>query len=415
MFLNITKLALTYFFTMAYRFISTSIFILNYRFISTSTLLLICSVLNPTHANSCLASCLTASDYQHPSSSLNFSRNYFPDKTSLENTQEALQARWRHNFDIVITQASPQTTIFDQFGNRHVFNVNEAGYYIPLLETSGTLFLDNGDFNWVSNDGFRHSFQGSYLTEITSPDNDTLKLNYLNRQLRSVSNVQGETLVFNYRNNSIAGFTTPQGETVELTDHSCTEGSTTEPQSCDAEQHPITGFNSSPAPSGAIRIDARPASCESYFIDYFGTTRGSEIETGLATLAPYRTMQATVRSFPIIDFVNHDEWIAVRSRDLASPSFNDEQTPNALFYRLMRDGQEIQDRFLTPLAEDGFISVEEDGVTTRLEAGSESQSVVLQLVIRHQIASPSHWQQIDRARELLQQRYKIDLEVVIIP
>jgi hypothetical protein len=126
-------------------------------------------------------------------------------------------------------------------------------------------------------------------------------------------------------------------------------------------------------------------------------------------------MQTTVRSFPIIDFVNNNEWIVVRSRDLASPSFNDEETPNALFYRLMRDGREIQDRFLIPLEDEGFVTAQEQGVTTTLEAGVEPHNVILQLVIRHQIASPSHWQQIARARELLTQRYDIRLEIVIIP
>ena len=81
----------------------------------------------------------------------------------------------------------------------------------------------------------------------------------------------------------------------------------------------------------------------------------------------------------------------------------------------MRDGKEIQDRFLTPMAEDGFVTAEEDGVTTTLEAMQAVQNLTLQLVIRDQIASPSHWQQIARARELLLERYDVRLEVVIIP
>jgi hypothetical protein len=372
--------------------------------------------LNATHANECLTSCANSSDYQDPTSFLHFSRSHYPSETLAINSEEpSTNGSWRHSYDIVITQDGPQTTIFDHLGSRHIFNANEDGHYIPFSAVDGTLSLENGEFQWMNNEGVQHEFQGSYLTQITSANNETLTLLYTQQRLASISNAQGESIDLNYQNNSITSLTTPQGATVELPNHTCLTQNVPHAETCDTDQHPLAGFNSQLSQSGVSTIDARPASCESYFIEYFGTTRGSEIEQALTALPPYQHMQTTVRSFPIVDFVNTNEWIVIRSRDLANPSFNDEETPNALLYRLMRDGQEIQDRFLTPMEENGFVTAEEQGVTTTLETGIEPQQLVLQLVIRHQIASPSHWQQIARARELLTQRYDIRLEVVIIP
>ncbi|MGK0231071.1 MAG: hypothetical protein ACI9US_003748 [Gammaproteobacteria bacterium] len=371
---------------------------------------------NITHANECLTFCANSSDYQDPASFLHFSRSHYPSETLSTNAKESpTNGNWRHRYDIVITQDGPQTTIFDHLGSRHTFNTNEDGQYISLSAVDGALSLKNGEFQWMSNDGVQHQFKGSFLTEITSPNNETLRLQYTQQRLVSISNAQGDSIDLNYQNNSITSLTTPQGTTVELANHTCVPQSAPHPETCDTDQHPLASFNSEPAQSGVSTLDARPASCESYFIEYFGTTRGSEIEQALATLPPYQHMQTTVRSFPIVDFVNNTEWIVLRSRDLANPSFNDEETPNALFYRLMRDGREIQDRFLAPMEENVFVTAEEQGLTTTLETGIEPQQLVLQLVIRHQIASPSHWQQIARARELLTQRYDIQLEVVIIP
>ncbi len=369
-----------------------------------------------TYANECLTSCASSSDYQHPTSFLHFSRDHFPNETLRKSTHESsTNGLWRHRFDIVITQDGPQTTIFDHLGSRHTFNTTVDGQYVALSAEDGTLSLENDEFQWTNNDGVHHEFQGSYLTEITSPDNETLRLHYTQQKLVSISNAQGESIDLSYKNNSIASLTTPQGTIIELANHACLTQSATIPEACDTDQHPLASFNLAPVQSGVSSVDARPSSCGSYFIEYFGATRGSEIENALATLPAYWSMQTTVRSFPIIDFVNNNEWIVVRSRDLASPSFNDEETPNALFYRLMRDGREIQDRFLIPLEDEGFVTAQEQGVTTTLEAGVEPHNVILQLVIRHQIASPSHWQQIARARELLTQRYDIRLEIVIIP
>lgn len=368
------------------------------------------------YAIECHTSCAESIDYQHPTSFLQFSRTHYPGDTLSAGSEESLTGGFsRHRFDIVITQDGAQTTLFDHLGSRHTFSASDNGQYTPLSVASGALSLENGEFQWTNNEGVQHEFQGSYLTSITSPNNETLRLQYARQQLVSISNAQGESINLNYENNSLTTLTTPQGTTVDLASQNCLTQTATDPETCDTQQHPLNDFYFDPTQSGVSTLDARPASCESYFIEYFGTTRGSEIESALAELLPYQNMQSTVRSFPIVDFVNHPDWIVVRSRDLANPSFNDEETPNALFYRLMRDGREIQDRFLTPMEVNGYVTAEEQGVSTTLEAGLDPHNMILQLVIRHQIASPSHWQQIARARELLLQRHDIQLEVVIIP
>lgn len=387
-----------------------------YCAISLYLLVLACLSVKSTHAVECNVACATSSDYQHPTSFLEFSRSHFQFTTSKKNKNDApLDRTWRHRFDIVITQDAPRVTVFDHQGDRHVFDMSEAHQYNALSENSGTLSLDDDQFKWTNGDGVIHKFQGSYLTEITSPENETLQLHYTRQKLMSIVNAQGESIDLNYENDAIVSITTPLGITTELVNRTCRPLTTTADDACDTHQHPLPGFNAQPQQPGVVALDARPGSCGSYFIEYFGTTRGSEIEEALAALAPYQHMQTTIRSFPIVDFVGDDQWVVVRSRDLANPSFNSEVTPNALFYRLMRDGREIQDRFLTPLENDGFVSAEEQGVTTTLNAGPEPHNLVLQLVIRHQIASSSHWQQIARARELLTQRYDIQLEVVLIP
>ena len=163
-----------------------------------------------------------------------------------------------------------------------------------------------------------------------------------------------------------------------------------------------------------IELDARPASCESYFVDYYGTKRGSEIEAGLLNYPPYNSMTPTLRTFPIIDFISDTELIVVNSRDLGSRTYNSETNPTALLDRLLKDGEQIQTRFLDVLERDGSITASELGQSTTINA-DELKPITMQLVIRDGIASASHWQQIETARQILMARHGVELEVVVIP
>jgi len=161
-------------------------------------------------------------------------------------------------------------------------------------------------------------------------------------------------------------------------------------------------------------LDARPASCQSYFVQYYGTDRGFAIESGLLLHAPYNSMRPTLRTFPIIDFVDEKSLYVVNSRDLGNRTFNSPTRPNALLDQLLKDGEDIQTRFLDVLQTQGSITASELGQSTTVSA-DDVRPVTLQLIIRDGMASPSHWQQIATAREELQRSYGVTLEVVIIP
>ena len=161
-------------------------------------------------------------------------------------------------------------------------------------------------------------------------------------------------------------------------------------------------------------LDARPESCQSYFVQYYSTRRGFEIEAGLHLHAPYRQWQPTLRTFPVIDFISESALYVVNSRDLGSRTFNSSSNPEALFDQLLEDGETIQTRFLDVLQAQGSISASELGQSTTITL-DELRPVTLQLVIRDGLASTSHWDQIARAREQLFEQHGIVLEVLVIP
>ena len=185
--------------------------------------------------------------------------------------------------------------------------------------------------------------------------------------------------------------------------------------SCDTSQHPpAENFFSEMTIPGAVRVDARPASCESYFIEFYGTERGSEIETGFEQHERYAQAQATVRSFPIVDFLLNGEALVIRSRDLTSASYNNPDNADALYQRLLRDGSEINQLLLQPLMEQETIMVTEQGDSTSLTQ-ADVQVVVLELVIQAGMASAEHIAQMQRAAQELAARWGIVLRIIEIP
>ncbi len=381
----------------------------------TKTIACLIGIASIADANECQILCDPIIDYQHSSTALQFSRTqYSPVINSNPADLIADNNESRHRFEIVLTQSGSTRSIFDHLGQRHDFTANDDGTFTSSTAT-GYLNVNNGQYQWTDDTNNVHIFQGSYLTQFIQADGQALTLQYQHQRLNAVSDDVGNTLTLNYRDDVLHSLTTPEGSYIDTSQHACLYDTPPENTTCDTHANPVDGYPATTAQPGVSRIDARPASCESYFIEYFGTERGSQIEDGLAGLSPYQGLQQTVRSYPIVDFIDNDRLIAVRSRDLANNSFNDPGNPNALLYRLMRDGREIQDRFLDPLAENGEVSVEELGLSTTIQEGVLPPNMVLQLVIRDQIASPSHWTQIAQARERLWETYSITLEVVIIP
>ena len=186
---------------------------------------------------------------------------------------------------------------------------------------------------------------------------------------------------------------------------------------CDTEAFPPPeGFLDGPGIPGAVRRDVRPGSCRSHFVEHVGTRRGLAIEHGLGRLDGTGIGLPTVPSFPIVDFVTADELVVVRSRDLASPTYDD-PTRDALYERLMRDGRDVERLLLAPLSEDGHVAAPAPagvGGIRRIET-TPARTVVLELVVRHGMASASQVAQIERARVELARRYGIELRVVEIP
>ena len=396
-------------------------------------------------------------DYQHANTQLVFSlydENQQPSANDQQRVSE-IQA-WRHRYEIVLTQQGDSRVLFDQYGVRHVFHPRSEGGFSAQSSGSGELQQDVNGYRWINATGIIHRFHGSYLTQIifpestsestiitgvgagagagagaenfttsttTPPHNNThtLNLQYDNNHLSSVTDQLGNQIQFNNSTPGLVSVTTPDGNTFTYADRHCATVEHSEPARCDTAANPLPEsiFSQidrlqSQIQTNITHLDARPASCNSYFTDFMGTERGSQIESGVGSLMPYSTMQPTVRSFPIVDFINGSELIAIRSRDLSSPSFNNPEHASALLDRLLRDGSEIRSRLLDPLDAEGSISHTEQGETTTI-SNQPNQTVVLQLLIQQQIASPSHWQQIELAQIQLMARYGIQLEVVLIP
>ena len=97
-------------------------------------------------------------------------------------------------------------------------------------------------------------------------------------------------------------------------------------------------------------------------------------------------MQSTLRTFTIIDFIGDEAFYTVQRRNLASPSFNSPTNADAPLNQLLEDGQDIQDRFVDALVSTGSVHASELGQSTAIEAA-----------------------------RFLQQRYGIQLEVMVIP
>lgn len=186
---------------------------------------------------------------------------------------------------------------------------------------------------------------------------------------------------------------------------------------CDSDASPVpAAFARGPTIPGASTLDVRPSHCGSHFAEPGAVIRGDAIERGLEGVGPHARQSPTSRSFPVVDFVGPDELVVVRSRDLASPSYADAGR-DALHERLMRDGREVEALLIAPLASDGAVAVTAERGDTgvaRVQA-LPGRTVVLELVVRHGIASPAQILQIERARIELARRHRITLRVVEIP
>lgn len=368
----------------------------------------------------CIDQCTIQIDYKHDTSALVFSRAFqsaLPRAASNNTSGEPLPVR--HRYDIVRTRQGTDWVVFDELGNRHEFtkladDSSTDGNYLGTSTATGHLTVQGNDAQWINAQGITHRFHGSLLTSLSFPEGETLQLRYTNHLLDSITDQVGNAIQLVYENKQLQKIRTPEGVVLSSPIQDCDPPKSAEPDVCDTRKNPLPGFEPQVRDSTIHYLDIRPVSCQSYFIDYFGAERGARIETAIASVPRYAGMEQTVRSFPVIDFINDQELIALQSRDLASPTFNDPARPNALLYQLLRDGKNMQQRILEELRDKGSIVVEETGQTTTLQNDPQHR-LSLHLIVRHQIASPAQWAQIQQAREELERLYGIGLEVIVIP
>lgn len=382
-------------------------------------------------------------------------KHYAPASNSALDTM--LGNSWRHSFDLLLTVDGSSFTIFGAHGERFKFTPlpgHENGLvwnYSSKEKHSGELSRTDDHHRWTRTDGSIVVFTGSLPTTIIHPGAFSQQLNYHNGRLLSVDahsehsrprrqydfayesgelthiRFEGQRwyeytfestgqLALRPTSNQPAAGSARAERTLSLYQDALTECIAEEPvdSSCDTESFPAPRQFAEPSSiPGAIRIDVRPATCNSYFTDFYGITRGTQIENGLEQHSRYSSMTDTVRSFPIVDFFGDGEIRVVRSRDLSSPTLSSEQG-EPLFDRLMRDGREIQQKFVDPLVDQGTLSVEENGRTTSISR-QEVDRIILEVIVRYDLATPSQIAQIEKAREELLDEYGVELQVIEIP
>lgn len=382
----------------------------------------------------------------------------------------------RHRYQIVLTRDAQTISIFDHTGEQHLFKFANARRYLAATAKSGSLVATGRYLVWTSAAGIEHLFVGSSLVGMTFNNAQALSFDYQGGLLTTVTDQSQQSIKLDYQAGRLARARFPDGTSVEFAKNNATgitidevahasptsynsilecrpaaappiptdsptpsDGNSTDTDaqdssptptspstgedtvlgndtddSCDVSTSPYPGFQPVPSNLDIIHLDARPASCTSYFIEFYGTERGEQIETGLFLHEPYNQMTPTVRSYPIVDFINGSEMVVVNSRDLGNTTFNDPDNPDALLDQLLRDGKAIKQKFEQQLQANGQLSVTEQGNTTTIQA-QDVGSITLQVIIRDGMANDSHWQQLAQARDELLARCGIELQIVVIP
>lgn len=385
---------------------------------------------------------------------------------------------WRHEFDRVLTHDGAQRIVFDADGVQRTFVRSEEGARrFEAVETADGVLLRVGDrYRWRRADGRVVNFEGSIPVSIEASDGSRIDLDHRDGHLVRARGGDGSVRHYRYREGRLVRVVDERGNRLDLAlaedgtlrlravpvtqpsapesnprpmysqltnlrstnprstsprptnppfanlaqpdteAHECQPDTAASETPCDTDLHPPPiGFGEPSDIPFAVRVDARPGSCRSYFEDYAGTARGAAIEDGLGAQRHYAAYESTVWSFPVIDFIGA-ELRVVRSRDLALPSYNGSRPASgaSLFDRLIRDGEDVHRYFLDPLARDGQLSVTEQGRTTSLSSGS-NRPLVLEMVVRHGMASSAQIEQILRARIALRERFDIELRVIEIP
>jgi YD repeat-containing protein len=372
-----------------------------------------------------------------------FKWRYLPNKPSQAST---MGYQWRHQFEVRLIANDELLEIIDESGNSLLFQSIEDDLYEGDIPAMGSIIKDNNYFQWITGDQ-QTLFYGSYPVTINKKGIGVVKLRYEDGLLAHVFDNQGHSVNLRYNNNqSIDKLIHTNGETISfeydqyhrlasssapgikhnyayssappvaicLPSYSQAEDQTDEGLCDDKDSEPSKAYELASSDAVFSKIDLRPSSCKSYFIEYNSIDRGVEIENGLFKHSRYASLIATVRSFPVVDFIDDREVVAVYSKDLNSRSYDPLLNPEGLYKSIVLDADKANRLFLNELETAGFVTAKENGQVTTLYK-NQIDSLRMELVIQAGMATPSHLAQIESARQTLWSQHKIRLVVVQIP
>ncbi len=380
--------------------------------------------------------------------SIPFQWRYLPTITT---APSSLGSNWRHSYDFKLLQNEGKLELLNPDGTRQLYLPIDTNTYVADQKPERTIQHKQQHYYLVTPEE-SITFFGSYPVLTKARDRSAIHLRYKNGQLhrlfdklgnsldfsyaengalRSIKQTDGAFIHFNYdQHNRLASsqslgstnqYVYPTSPPVVL----CTASTPhtqqqVEPQqqsdaACDAKNNPPPhSFQLSQPSRHALKIDLRPQSCRSYFVDYNGIDRGVKLEAGMLRHSRYSNLLPTVRSFPVVDFIDGREAVAVYTKDLTSKTYNPISHPDGLYKSILQDAHNIDDKFLSKLQTLGSVSAKEKGETTTIRQ-SQVDTLRMEIMIQAGVATPTQLAQIERARLSLMARWNIKLLVVHIP
>lgn len=373
-----------------------------------------------------------------------FTWRYLPSEPDLP--RSAIGSQWRHQYEINLLSKGESLEILDEIGKRTEFIRIKDNLFESDTPAMGRIIREDQYSQWIT-DKKQIVFYGSYPVTIKHPHSSAIKLRYKDSKLTRVFDQAGNSIHLIYNeNNTIAKLIQPNGEAIHfdydqhyrlasssatgvrhnytytsappvvicLPSYSQADTEADDGLCSDTEVKPSDAYEFAASDAVYSKIDLRPSSCKSYFVEYNSIERGVKIESGLFMHSLYSHLTPTVRSFPVVDFIDGREVIAVYSKDLNSKSYSSLTNPDGLFKSIMLDADKADTLFLSKLNSEGMVTAKEKGQTTTIYK-DQVDGFRMELIIQAGMATPDHLIQIEKARQALWQDYNIRLQVIQIP
>ncbi|MEE9334689.1 MAG: hypothetical protein V3U65_11435 [Granulosicoccaceae bacterium] len=358
---------------------------------------------------------------------------------------------WRHSYDVRLLQRDNKLELIKPDGTRQLFPPIDKHNYVADKNPKETIEHKLQHYH-LTTPKKTTIFFGSYPVAVTKQDNSVINLRYKNGILSRLFTEKGDELLLSYADNGLlVGVAQTAGASIKFNydqynrlassrspsstsryiyptsppivlctattpyTHQQLSQQSAGDQQCDASKvPPSSSFQLSQLDPHSTKIDLRPKSCRSYFVDYNGIDRGIKLEAGMLRHSRYNKLISTIRSFPVVDFIDGREAVAVSTKDLTSKTYNPIVNPVGLYTSIIQDAQKVNDKFLSKLQTLGSVSATEKGVTTTI-ASTQIDSLRMELMIQAGVATPTQLEQIERARLILLTKWNIKLITVIIP